>query len=109
MDKLGLGYLAVRPPKPEYKDRKVGWIKYDGFDMWQGADASDLPEIDPPYMFSFVELSRLKFIREQEIVEEIVIEQAEDDNYYYIFHRYPSAGGDTGTIIRYNKLLFKGE
>ena len=70
------------------------WIELkNGGEIFQGADASDFPEIPTG-----------KEIGEYESDSEFIItEVSEDANYTYITHRFPGGGGDTGIVMRFEK------
>ena len=76
------------------------WIELkNGGEIFQGADASDFPEIPTG-----------KEIGEYESDSEFIItEVSEDNNYTYITHRFPGGGGDTGIVMRFEKYLVTRE
>ena len=93
----------IEPPKPNYEEREPHWSPMpfaEGIiDVWVGGDASHFPEV--LHDLSSVELACTPWVDGNEIV----VNRAEDDDYVYITHSHPSAGGDTGTVFRYYKTF----
>jgi hypothetical protein len=65
----------------------------NGGEIYEGDDASDLPEAPLG-----------KEIGEYENdSHHIITHIEEDDNYTYITHRFPGGAGDTGVVMRFKK------
>ena len=70
------------------------WIELkNGGELFEGADGSDFPE---------TELGKEvgEFESENEF---IVFHVSEDDDYTHITIRFPTEGGDTGMVLRFEK------